>query len=388
MVLDRISTGPVKLVDIRDTINEYGGQANNDLTTFFQNDDANKWAKYKDVIYHSNFPVYDGDWWKADDGCCGFDPDSIIFNTIDDLIYAYNNNTTYRYITPVGGTYQPLRLGDFRGYTYKAAAPIWNVYVHGTFILQNNSVTGSISCELHSNHSGIDPQYNLVLGDITNMTDNVQDWYFGCIIVNSDGRMFTKSHEYSIGSGEEIVNDNFTIDASELGFVPIKYSVYPCLMERRPQQNNGTGRVMAIPCAANKESGGNFVGGIDREVLVEAPAVGWVEPIYVVLGSKGLRFLGTISYPPKLDGSKASVKIEIYNSNGELQTSKEIDVYLDYTEIHSDDVYYMKWDYQSTIVNTSGYDIFMATIAGGSDMIEHRVQIQDYREKDIPTDYI
>ena len=386
MVLDRISTGPVKLVDIRDTINEYGGQANNDLTTFFQNNDANKWAKYKDVIYHSNFPVYNGDWWKATDGCCGFDPDSIIFNTIDDLIYAYNNNTTYQYVTPVGGTYQPLRLGDFRGYTYKAAAPIWDFYIERNFVYGDD--TSYIECRIHSNHSGINKDYNLVLGDISHMSREISSWYFGCVIVNGDGSVFTKSHEESVGENSEIINNLVKITYKELGFEPNDYIVYPCLMERRPQQGNGTGRVMAIPCAANKDNGGNFIPNDPRDPVYQVPAVGWVEPLYVGLGSKGLRFLGTISYPPDLEGSRASVKIEIYDGNEILQHSNEFYVDLEHTEIHSDDVYYMKWDYQSQIVNSAGYDVFMATITGGSNMIDHRVKVQDFRDKDLPLDYI
>lgn len=234
MVLDKISTGPVKLVDIRDTINAFGGEAGNSCVSYFQSNDANKWAKYKDVKYRADFPSYDGEWWKATDGCCGFDKNSILFDSVDTLIAAYNNNTTYIYTPPTGGTYEPLRLGDFRGYTYKAAAPIWDFYVYGSFRNEDNSIVGSIECELYSNHSDIDPQYNLVLGDITNMSDEIKNWYFGCVIVNNDGSVFTKSHESSIGSDEEITNNRFTVAASELDFTPSTYKVYPCLMERRP----------------------------------------------------------------------------------------------------------------------------------------------------------
>ena len=35
-ILKQIGEGPIKLVDIRDTINANGGHATNDLTTFFQ----------------------------------------------------------------------------------------------------------------------------------------------------------------------------------------------------------------------------------------------------------------------------------------------------------------------------------------------------------------
>lgn len=377
MVLDRISTGPVKLVDIRDTIIEFGGEAGNDCVSYFQNNDVNKWAKYKDVKYRADFPPYDGDWWKADDGCCGFDKNSILFNDTDSLIAAYNDNTTYIYTPPIGGIYEPLRLGDFRGYTYKAAAPIWDFYVHGAFLNQDGAITGSIDCELHSNHSGIDSQYNLVLGDITNMADDVQNWYFGCIIVNSDGKTFTKSHEDSIGSGEEIVNDTFTVESSELGFIPTKYKVYPCLMERRPQQGNGTGRVMAVPCAANKGSGGNFVGGVYGETVIEVPAVGWVGNVYWYQGRRGLIFRGTIGYRASLDGSEASIEIEFYNKNG-LNTTREYDITLAYTEVHDEDTYYMDYE-QEIIISNEGYEeeeggSIMISITGGSNMVTSRTQ--------------
>ena len=123
-VLNKIGNGPIQLVDIRDTINANGGSASNDLTTFFQVNDSNKWAKDKPVSYPINFDATDHIRYLADQGL-----DNSIISTSNVaktlLDRAAAGEDFYPYVPPTGGSSSPMRLGDFRGYNPKAVAPYY-----------------------------------------------------------------------------------------------------------------------------------------------------------------------------------------------------------------------------------------------------------------------
>lgn len=124
-VLNKIpTTGPINLVDIRDTINANGGSANNDLTSFFQTDDIDKWAHKKPVPYSVNFGLTDQMRYLADQGL-----DNSIISTSNVaktlLDKAAAGTDFYPYVPVAGGSGSPMRLGDFLGYNPKAVAPYY-----------------------------------------------------------------------------------------------------------------------------------------------------------------------------------------------------------------------------------------------------------------------
>lgn len=346
-VLNPIGTGPVHLVDVRDTINAYGGSADNTLQSFFQQNDVNKWAKFKDVKLYSDFS---DDWYRGDNGLCGFTTDSVFFNDVSALVDAYDSGSTFVFDPPQGGTTTPMRLGDFRKYQYTAKAPIWDFYVNRAFVSSDSAST--IDCELVDNHSGINTNYNLILADF-----GVSDWFFGCIIV-ANGGYFTKKHSDMIGGSATITNRIITVSYSEvsnrLGSF-YSYKVYPCLI------NGAEKRFMALPSAAN---GGIISGGVSGSVVQQQAAVGWVGNTYAYTGGNFVSFRGVLGYGKGLEGSNVSITINVWNNGSIRQQYSTNDFELSHTEVSGSD-YRMDFSHD-TKWNKQDGDTYEMIVLGGS----------------------
>lgn len=349
-VLNPIGTGPVFLVDVRDTLNANGGSADNTLQSFFQQNDANKWAKFKDVKLNANFS---DDWYRGYNGLCGFTTESVVFNDVSALVAAYDSGRTFVFDPPQGGTTTPMRLGDFRKYQYTAKAPIWDFYVNRAFVSSDSAST--IDCELVDNHSGINANYNLILADF-----GVSDWFFGCIIKAGNG-YFTKKHSDMIGGSAIITNRIITISYSEVSNRVgsfYSYTVYPCLI-------NGVGnRFMALPSAA---SGGTISGGVSGSVVQQQAAVGWVGNTYAYTGGAFVSFRGVLGYGTGLEGSNVSITINVWN-NGSIQQQYSTSHFeLSHTEVSGSD-YRMDFSLD-TKWNKQGGDTYEMIVVGGSSSI-------------------
>lgn len=349
-VLNPIGTGPVHLADVRDTLNANGGSADNTLQSFFQQNDANKWAKFKDVKLYANFS---DDWYRGDNGLCGFTTESVIFNDVSALVAAYDSGSTFVFDPPQGGTTTPMRLGDFRKYQYTAKAPIWDFYVNRAFVSSDTAST--IDCELVDNHSGIDTNYNLILADF-----GVSDWFFGCIIKAGNG-YFTKKHSNMIGGNAIITNRIITVSYSEVSNRVgsfYSYKVYPCLI-------NGAGnRFMALPSAA---SGGIISGGVSGSVVQQQAAVGWVGNTYAY--TQGfLSFRGVLGYASSLEGSNVSITINVWNNGSIRQQYSTSKFELSHTEVSGSD-YRMDFSHDTKWNKQTG-DTYEMIVVGGSSGVE------------------
>lgn len=104
--------------EIGQVLNSAGGSVNinQSLTYFTASAKINKWSKKKPVVYPSDFPNLDSDWWRASDGWCGFEP----MAENSDPITDYRNGTGWIYRLPKGGSSEPYRLNDFVGYDTEA----------------------------------------------------------------------------------------------------------------------------------------------------------------------------------------------------------------------------------------------------------------------------
>lgn len=366
-VYDILPNEDLRDVDVVATLNANGGIVDFEQESWFKlSANVNKWSKFKPICHSSLFLDGDGR-WRGENGLCGFTEESILFNDVSTLVNAYESKGTFVYRLPKGdfeGTpEEPFRIGDFRGYNAKAAAPIWDFYVNGAF--QSGENNSTIDCELVDNHSGIDASYNLVLGDIRPGGFNAAYWYFGCIIVAND-KYFKKSHSSSLGSDSTIANKLFTVSYSDVANVCgvfSKYKVYPCLFQ---YANGNSGLVMAVPCAAG---GGSFSGGIQGEVVQQQSAVAWVGNTYCYTFGF-LSFKGVLGYPKTLDGYNASITINVYN-NGSVRQSYSTNTYkLEHTEetdtfCRMDFSYETRWNYQAG-------DSFEMIVSGGSNNIESK----------------
>lgn len=118
---------PLKAVDIRDTLNHYGGKVTNDTTSYFTIDaNINRWSKHKPFINKDPFLPFKSDAWNKQTGTI---PMVYMHSNLQyepALIEVWNGcseDEWFQYELPNGSSDQPLRLGDFRGYRADATSP-------------------------------------------------------------------------------------------------------------------------------------------------------------------------------------------------------------------------------------------------------------------------
>lgn len=124
----------LKAVDIRDTLNAYNGKVSNKTTSFFKPEaNINKWSKHKPIVSPKLFLPFDDEKWGEQDGST---PNAILGdnNNTAGLESVFNTTSTeddwFNYTLPTGGTSQPLRKGDFRGYRADAFSPFQSFTVN------------------------------------------------------------------------------------------------------------------------------------------------------------------------------------------------------------------------------------------------------------------
>lgn len=223
-VLNKIPDGPVHMIDIRDTINAYGGSADNNLLSFFQENDNNMWAKFKPIILKNLnfFNLWDttsaGRYgYMGEDGSCGLTiPEFTSPKAIRDALESGADKWTYN--PPKGGTVEPLRLGDFRRYIYRAVCPIGSMA--SSYIL-HETTTGyefDINVEVVVQESDL----NLTLSDLGKNGVKFTDMYLGVYLKPQSG-----SGYYFGGTSEKIgSNGELAMTLKGDSGTPGKYDAY------------------------------------------------------------------------------------------------------------------------------------------------------------------
>lgn len=144
MAYDILPEENLHFSDIRDCLNANGGSVNNDISSAFKSSaKINPWSKYKPVVYPQPF-VEDERRYKAQDGNCGF---GSTIKTLEGAFVkgAYNGEfEVWKYTPPAGGEKQPLRLGDFRGYSAKAKPFLVSNLPKGTNIVIYTGAGGGV----------------------------------------------------------------------------------------------------------------------------------------------------------------------------------------------------------------------------------------------------
>lgn len=156
------------------------------------------WAKYKPTCYPSPFP---DNWYKARDGNYGISVPS--YNTLESLYNAYfidgdeNHDNGYSYERPSGGSAEPYRLGDFRGYNSRATSPIYGfrATVRAT---SNGGVSGSCGFRVKPS-VGEDDRVNLEDIGIT------KDCYFGFALFQKGKPVYFRTESNTVSNGSFLV---------------------------------------------------------------------------------------------------------------------------------------------------------------------------------------
>ena len=164
------------------------GSASRDVGSLCSSTLINKWSKYKPVIYPTITTTGVTDWWKANDGYCGFSIPQYV--DIDSLL---GDNTTWVYNKPYGTINSPYRLGDFRGYEHTSVIPF--------DVLLPNAIEIGSSSNLIKLRMPTVPTSNLTLNDI------VGNKYFG-VVVKRGNQIAVKTAASYISAG----NNNISID--------------------------------------------------------------------------------------------------------------------------------------------------------------------------------
>lgn len=109
--------------NIRDVLNSAGGSVTNDVITFFQDRaKINIWAKYKPFRHSKIFNITEGDRASR---YYGFSTPPFRTNALDAI------EEDFVYQSPRGGSNEPYRLEDFKGYNSAAWQPIQNTNLQG-----------------------------------------------------------------------------------------------------------------------------------------------------------------------------------------------------------------------------------------------------------------
>lgn len=311
----------LKTEDIRDTLNANGGSVSNDCLTFFT-DAANIriWAKYKPFKYPKNFNVTDNERSSRNWGLSNV-PYWDNVNYMADYVrngspLAGNCGTPYfAYIPPIGGTSEPLRLEDFRGYYTEAVQPY--LPYNDAVMMADSTTAFSITVPVNVQSS---QQYNLTLADLHYINSGgnvVGDWRNSYLCL---GLLKIGSTEFYMATGNASVADDPTIGN------------YP---------GNAIFVFDRVRHAAGKYKSFLFVSSVKDVGSSTAPTSGFFTPLTFTYGEVTLK-----NYAPPVElkelsatkistGTKViSVNCKIYNNtNSRLSANIKVTIYTQYESV-------------------------------------------------------
>lgn len=207
---------------VRDVLNAAGGSVGNDITSFFKSAaKLNMWSKYKPVVSTTlfySFALWKSSGYRGDNGDCGL---NINVYSPDNFMEAAQAGTTgWSYTPPKGGTDQPMRLGDFRGYCTDAYNPTGAVTTNG--IISNGKVSFAIDVALTGSSNT-----NLTLSDIRIGGSNgvsLSNYYLGIYMWGNGQNLFYTSAN-KIGTGSDLTVSISVSNPGTYKYIPFLSSV-------------------------------------------------------------------------------------------------------------------------------------------------------------------
>lgn len=303
-------------------LRDAGGNVNINYAPSFFTSDANirEWAKYKPFKYPKNFNVTDNERSSRNWGLSNV-PYWDNVNYMADYVrngspLAGNCGTPYfAYIPPIGGTSEPLRLEDFRGYYTEAVQPY--LPYNDAVMMADSTTAFSITVPVNVQPS---QQYNLTLADLHYINSGgsvVGDWRNSYLCL---GLLKIGSTEFYMATGNASVADDPTIGN------------YP---------GNAIFVFDRVRHAAGKYKSFLFVSSVKDVGSSTAPTSGFFTPLTFTYGEVTLK-----NYAPPVElkelsatkistGTKViSVNCKIYNNtNSRLSANIKVTIYTQYESV-------------------------------------------------------
>lgn len=104
------------------------GEGSNDVGTLCTSNKINKWSFRKPIRLSKNSAITDSDVWSVNAGL-----NIPVYTNAVTMLNSKNSGEKWGYIRPIGGSYSPYRIGDFREYDNDAVD--WY-----TFLVYNNNI--------------------------------------------------------------------------------------------------------------------------------------------------------------------------------------------------------------------------------------------------------
>lgn len=191
----------------------------------------NKWSKYKPVVW--NRITTDGtpyEWYKAQDGKCGFK--AIQWCSVQQVLDHYLTNTPscWEYQPPTGGMASPYRLGDFRMYDKDAPQFIEsNVKKDDSYIVNRAWGDPTLTFTFNMYDTGT----NVTIDDFSNANIGLSSdvkitaFIYSGMVLPSSGATLPDSIQYGTDLNSE--HPSITVDFNEVSFSSSACNVVFCL---------------------------------------------------------------------------------------------------------------------------------------------------------------
>lgn len=233
--MGKIELYPITVTKVRDTLNNSGASVANLASAYFSGK-INDSSKRKPIRleatscqdYDASAPNYYPEWWKGENGLCGYNLDNATAYSWTELRDCYDGASNgWVYERPMGGEH-PLRLGDFGGYNADARPLSYGFLAPEVVYKSQTSELISISLPTQNEDS-------LTWHDFEALNNH----YFGVLIHSSSNYRRVTATE-TIGNGGSLITFNPSLLTAGR-----TYTVYP-FISSVPYTESESDKVMTL----------------------------------------------------------------------------------------------------------------------------------------------
>lgn len=185
---------------------------------------TNPWSKKKPVVWNRlDINFTNANWWKAQDGNCGFSFG--VLSGEGTYRESVSESAKYKYIPPSGGDLSPCRILDFEGYNHNALNPV-SISFPSRFKISNETSYLNFSLDFSYNNADFDSNSMLSLSDIGEGQMSLSNKYFTVAIrsASTGKQMFFQSAD-RVGENSDMLNITLSLKdtglnaaSTDLGF--------------------------------------------------------------------------------------------------------------------------------------------------------------------------